>query len=406
MKEFDKTAEFLKPRLRLFLSVDLVGSTSLKQGGSLPIRSADDPTVQKNIGAEWFRPISEFYRNVERIFFRHWAEYKDKISSKYSWSVGSSPRLWKANGDELLYVKEINDEQEAWACLGCWIRTIIEYRGILRKTHPKMNVKGSAWTAGFPFSNIEVIFRNNPGQSDYSSDSGHPHFVNYYLLNEYYKKNKKKEFTIDYIGPSIDTGFRLSAIATPRKFVISLELAFIASYVPIDAEYEKEIQIRYDGTKELKGVLGGKPYPILWIDTMISDQLTNHEDAISPNRPMKIEKSDVADFCQSYIKDNPSYLFRPFMINSGNETFKKYPEGYVNKINEWQGIWENEREKLNIEQRSVAGEAPSGTGEVEETANSGDVKRFAAAIAPKKPRRRGRRGGRRRSRSKDPTGAA
>jgi hypothetical protein len=72
---------------------------------------------------------------------------------------------------------------------------------------------------------------------------------------------------LDFIGPSIDAGFRLTKFSTPKKFVLAADLALML----LDAIHRTEVawdqfHLFYDGAEQLKGVLDGEPYPIVWLD--------------------------------------------------------------------------------------------------------------------------------------------
>lgn len=91
--------------LRLFLSVDLVGSTAFKQSHQTAFKAEDKSPL--NISEPWFGPIAQFYREIERLFAREWQTYVDVLSKRVGWPTGPAPQLWKSAGDELLYVKEL-----------------------------------------------------------------------------------------------------------------------------------------------------------------------------------------------------------------------------------------------------------------------------------------------------------
>src|SRR5512140_1809600 len=74
--------EGLKPRLRLFLSVDLVGSTSYKQSRQ-----------------SWSPEILSFYRNFDYALQAQYRAFSEGHKTALP-----APEFWKSNGDELLYV--------------------------------------------------------------------------------------------------------------------------------------------------------------------------------------------------------------------------------------------------------------------------------------------------------------
>lgn len=84
-----RDVEFIKPRLRLFLSVDLIGSTSFKQ--SKANRNFDDDVVQT-----WFEPIIRFYHEFEKKFALELNRFRE-LGLPHQ----PNPTLWKVIGDEL-----------------------------------------------------------------------------------------------------------------------------------------------------------------------------------------------------------------------------------------------------------------------------------------------------------------
>ena len=82
--------EGLKPRLRLFLSIDLVGSTAFKQS-----RQA------------WLPALLDFYRDFDRIVHAQYRAFRQRSNA-----FVAPPEFWKSNGDELLYTCDLfHDDQ-------------------------------------------------------------------------------------------------------------------------------------------------------------------------------------------------------------------------------------------------------------------------------------------------------
>jgi hypothetical protein len=88
-------AHFIKPRLRIFLSVDLIGSTEYKIS-----HIADQPTD----GSWWPLVSMLFYTDFQKKFLENWKDFISAAGSKIN--VGPDPKLWKALGDELIFYKE------------------------------------------------------------------------------------------------------------------------------------------------------------------------------------------------------------------------------------------------------------------------------------------------------------
>ena len=143
----------------MFLSVDIVGSTAFKQsaadGKTGKGASADDESPRSE---PWFEPIAQFYRGVERTFSKEWSICEEKANS-INWPTGPSPELWKSIGDEVIYTKHLTDHREVLSTLYAWVSTVRSYRKILRMQFKTLDLKSTAWIAGFPVHNAEVIFR-------------------------------------------------------------------------------------------------------------------------------------------------------------------------------------------------------------------------------------------------------
>lgn len=120
--DFSDLPLFLQPRLRLFLSVDLVGSTALKQSSRLPLPSPESGFAESGGGPHWLAPISDFYLEFAEIFETSWRQHCEKTEL----STGEAPSLWKANGDELIYVKDLSNRVELYPYF--WLDTMSEDR--------------------------------------------------------------------------------------------------------------------------------------------------------------------------------------------------------------------------------------------------------------------------------------
>jgi hypothetical protein len=84
--------EGLKPRLRLFLSVDLVGSTAFKQSRQ-----------------EWLPALLNFYRDFDQIIHAQFRAFQQRSNAHIS-----APEFWKSNGDEVLYTCDLVTRPRRW----------------------------------------------------------------------------------------------------------------------------------------------------------------------------------------------------------------------------------------------------------------------------------------------------
>src|SRR5699024_10242748 len=75
---------------------------------------------------------------------------------------------------------------------------------------------------------------------------------------------------IDFLGPEIDLGFRLSKFVGTSKVAVSAELAFILFRKRGDVShiskysYQVEERLKVLSFEKLKGIWGSRRYPIIW----------------------------------------------------------------------------------------------------------------------------------------------
>lgn len=337
--------------LRLFLSVDLVGSTAFKQANQRAFK-AEDKANEGSLAEPWFSPIAQFYKEIERLFAREWQSYTEGLACRIGWPTGPAPELWKSAGDELLYVKVLEDHREAVACIICWMRTIEEYRRELRNKYPTLDLKCTAWIAGFPITNTEVVFAKRV-DTDEIADDADPLYVNLNLLHRYHADPNDRTLTKDYIGPSVDAGFRLCELSTARKFVISIDLALMIVHAirarPPGAD-EINVILHYEGRVGLKGVLGGHPYPVFWIDMASDSSLDKLEDRLLEVQPRNTD--DVKRYCEEFFNSHSANIMIPYVVGNQDPYFASMPEWHARKIERLREYWEKEKERRVQERES------------------------------------------------------
>lgn len=355
--------EFLKPRLRLFLSADIVGSTSLKQG-RIQIQSV--PALEVRQGPAWFSAIQGFYFEAARALYQVW----DKASEGSEDSAelyGSSPIFWKSVGDEVLFIKELTDHRQLTTTLNCWFLAVERMRLFLQRESPTLNVKCTAWVAGFPYVNREVVIGQRTAFSseieDYYTASGD-------LLNRFHAGNPASDIIVDYIGPSIDTGFRIASFASSRKMAVSVDVAYMLSMTTFHGELS-QIDIFYDGYNSLKGVMGGASYPMFWLDMSSPDSLEVKEDEL--NQKQACREKHVKEFCEAYYGRYSQYVLKPFITDDTGRLFAKQPNGYKDfHDNLVKNFWLGQKEK-QLDDADVSS-LPS------ETADEQEIEDFVANI--------------------------
>ena len=313
-----RKVEFLEPRLRLFMGADIVGSTALKQ--SRP--GANKPTDQATTGPSWFSAIQGFYFEAAQALIFQWDKAKGTSSNPHL-LFGPDPQLWKTVGDEVLFVKVLTDHRQVATTLQCWIAALGRMKEFLRAESTLLDVKSTCWTAGFPFRNREVVLdpkitSKAPQIEDYYKENGR-------LLNKHYKNPNGSKLSVDYIGPSIDTGFRLSSFATGRKLITSVDVAYFLSMTQVDGEI-KRFDLFYEGSTSLKGVLGGSNYPIFWLDMSDEASLSRKEDKLKT--VSSCNNQDIREYCEEFYNVHSQFTFRPFVNGDVGQTLDKKPSWY------------------------------------------------------------------------------
>lgn len=265
--------------LRLFLSVDIVNSTALKQ----EFREKDD---------SWLSIARSFYTAFPSFV----AAALDALPAV---DEASRPVLWKAIGDELVFVSEI-ERMEAIPILLKALRAAVN-RWNHEKEGTAVLVKGGAWLAGFPVMNSII-----PGEA---------------------------EGKHDYIGSSIDTGFRLCRFASPRHLVIGIEIAFVVARLR-DPLVE---QLHYLGTREIRGVLKGQPYPIFWLDCFAANsdlpkiaEVAKREDKITGHHSKTLDAQAVESFITAWVDSTSGEIQLPFPPKNADSRFPA-PQDYEDR---------------------------------------------------------------------------
>lgn len=314
--EFDGP-EFLRPRLRIFLSADIVGSTGLKQSRL----GASASEIQKQHTA-WFSAIQGFYIVARQAFLKEWNDAQIKWPEKSEF-FGDEPVVWKTIGDEVIFVKVVTDYRQVAVILKCWIAALAEMRNFLQEKNSRLNVKSTSWLAGFPVENKEVVVSlsgDNKEIEDYYRASGA-------TLNAHYSGTGTETVSLDFIGPAIDIGFRLAAYADSRKFVLAIGIPYILSLTnPSKDELLPDFDVYYHGSVSLKGVLGGLKYPVFWIDLSGNDSLAAQEDVLTGASPPG--RDAVRRYCESFYEEHSAYVFTPFIYSISEQQINTSPDWY------------------------------------------------------------------------------
>jgi len=270
---------FEKCKLLLFLSVDVVNSTKYKQ-----------QRKNKNEVQPWLPFFTNFYDNFPVIVEKSCNNNELKKDLCLTDKIDKVPELWKSIGDELVFTVKLDYSRKTAFYILAFRDAVRQYNQQI-KDRRNLKLKASAWLAGFPVNNAEISIKHKMGH-------------------------------IDYIGPSIDIGFRLANYSSPRKFVVSVDLALMLSSVI------SPLALFYDGNFILKGVLDDSQYPITWIDTLNEGEHTVEQKLLNKS---KADSDNLKKFCEKFINKTGEPLVHPFIL--GDEFFGNMPENYEEKYN-------------------------------------------------------------------------
>ncbi len=179
------------------------------------------------------------------------------------------------------------------------------------------------------------------------------------LFNDF--KNNVPGVSRDFIGQSIDTGFRVSTASSSRKLMLSVELAHMLSLECIRVKGHPQrlpkvlvtnFAFHYDGRHTLKGVLDGIPYPLIWLDIEPDRLINSTEDALSA-RP-KPTASQVHEFTSALIADFPTRFCTQlqFLVHKP-ALYERYEQDIHDAIDELEGRFAKRYASLLVGKKST-----------------------------------------------------
>ena len=202
--------------VRLFLSVDMVGSTDFKA------------RLTGEGSGSWLKFFQNFFSNFPLMVAGQIGfEFLDDAHTP-------AVEVWKVMGDEVVFVTKPGSPEELTSILLALLRTMTIYEERHLADLP-LRLKGTAWLADFDGPNIEIEI------PELSSAETGAH--------------------LDFIGPDIDLGFRVTKFARAGCMALSLDVVeqvLLASNAASAALY-------LVGSEPLKGVMFGRAYPIVWM---------------------------------------------------------------------------------------------------------------------------------------------
>lgn len=272
----------LSSRLKLFVSVDVSGSTAIKnrrnhsvtldifeqrkaaissylekaaitaEGDSI---SLDDPNFIRMVFSDRSAEDLDYGGILQALYL----DFNDQFEAKVEELLQDSNRhLWKFLGDELIYAFDILNRTQLFDIIKVFLKTIHSVDQPYITKH-SIRLKGSAWVAGFPVRNRIVSFPT------FSRSVEHDGIEQESVVHA------------DYLGPDMDTGFRIGKYTHPGLLSVSMELLELILGTP-PCRNCNDFRIKVVGWRSLKGVWDDLPYPIIWLD--LSKNYVDSQDGV------------------------------------------------------------------------------------------------------------------------------
>lgn len=266
------------PSSLLFLSCDLVSST-----------------VHKEKSPAWRRTFLTFYRGFPQAL-------ADEVVEQ---SVTIRFDLWKIIGDEMIFTCQVRDEEGITLAVRIWLEAMTSYEE--NTLQPEgMRLRGGAFLATFPGPDTRIAVPLDPLSE--RSDKGVVE-LNDIALAEF----TSASYLRDYVGPSIDIGFKVLRLSDARHFSISVEVAWAMTQFAVDALAGDFTDLRIFGMQGIASLWKNGTYPHLAIDR--EDEIEGHgvEEAIRLLTLTNPAADEVRALCKSYHNDSdwPSGIYLP-----------------------------------------------------------------------------------------------
>lgn len=201
-------------KLFILFSVDVIDSTAMK-------------ARMANKSDGWLPLFKRFYTAFPKMLF----------------AKSNSFMLWKYVGDEILFYVEINEIETVSTYVKYFKKTLEEWNNRIYENKEKINyeeaytyLKGCVWIAQTPKIDKE-------------------------LHMDYDLQAKGSKVLIDFVGPSVDCGFRIAKFASKAHLMISVDILCLCYN-------DSDLDFYYLTSEKLKGVYNEKvEYPLFFILT-------------------------------------------------------------------------------------------------------------------------------------------
>lgn len=187
----------------------------------------ENSTKNKYMNLYWDNPVLNFYEKIPL----HFQTILREMESTENLTI------WKYVGDEILFYKKITNISQ----MPITIKAFKETLEFFSKKLTGIKLKGTAWTAQLNL--IDKSFYSN-------------------------KTIDNENDTLDFIGPSVDCGFRLSKFASTDFMAISIEILDLCK-----DDFDLQKSIYFLKSEFLKGVNNNeRKYPIFLIKLNVNNE--------------------------------------------------------------------------------------------------------------------------------------
>ncbi|WP_170392165.1 hypothetical protein [Ruegeria arenilitoris] len=307
-------------RVRLFLSVDLTGSTDFKS---------------KNNSFRWLKAFQLFYDQFPNLYSENFVRVCGDIDGIGPDEKANLPQIWKTIGDEILFVNRVESVTHLGAYVTAFSQTLHAF-GEKVAAYEGLNTKGNGWIAAFPSPNCSIGIGKGTSEDPYAG-------LNELRTEEFERAVDRDPASFDFLGKGIDGGFRISRNSTVNTFTISPALAFLLAKAKGNPDATGfNADFRFHETQSFKGVLNGEPYPIISINTVRNpgERELQRLEADLLGRPAVVDDCKVLkDYLEKFIVLNRIEM--PVLKLTHAEGEPPKPAHYNDYVKEW----EAERDK-------------------------------------------------------------
>lgn len=310
----------------LFFSFDLVNSTIYK--------SKDKEN--------WTKLFQRFYELVD-----------SEMDNSYK---NTSLTLWRYIGDEVIFYLKVSDLDQVIKCpaIVSTISKVVvdQLHTEFEKSRGLIYSKSTIWMA-------DVEYQGSKSTESKSKSEPIKKMYNNVATIDKTKSEWFDNDNIDFLGPEIDLGFRLSKFSRRNSITMSVEVAYII--YKYDEQNVAKQKIKIVSLEKLKGIWENRWYPIIWYHNYWDNLDFEYDEHLDDKLIEKIsdpEKLKDLLEVEKILKDTRKIEYVEKLIKDINESeeFEKDNKVYdKEKLSEIHlvAICINEEQKILLAKRSA-----------------------------------------------------